>query len=59
MAIQININLTDYKKLAKALSTTDELICLDASMHIRALLVAREMLIQGEDVKAKIIRGYK
>lgn len=48
----------EYNKAKKTLRAEKEIICLDRSAHALYLLVARDMLLRGQDVTAKIVKGY-
>lgn len=48
----------EYNKAKLALRKEKEIICLDKSAHVLYLLVARDMLLRGQDVKAQIVKGY-
>ena len=58
MSIPVPITKEQVKKLSKLLKNETEVVCLDETTHLRALLVGQSMLLAGKPVKAKIIKGY-
>ncbi len=60
MGYPIGITKQELANLRRLLEKEgQEVICLDPLVHVRTLLVAREMLIEGKTVKATITRGYE
>jgi hypothetical protein len=58
MSIPVVTTQEEYKKIEKILSKEKEVTCLDKNAHVLYLLVARDMLLRGKDVKATITKGY-
>lgn len=59
MSIPVVASQAAYNEAIKQLRAQKEVICLNKSVHVFYLLVAREILLQGRDVKAKIVKGYE
>lgn len=58
MGIPVLTTTKEYNKAKKALRTEAEIICLNKDAHVLYLLVARDMLLRGQEVKAQIVKGY-
>lgn len=58
MSEQVPITQQEVKQLEKLLKTQENVLCLDQIAYVKALLVARQMLVEGKNVKAKIVKGY-
>lgn len=54
MSCQIPITKTELRRIERELKTKAVIICLDAPSQIKTLLVARDMLMRGKNVKARI-----
>jgi hypothetical protein len=59
MSVQVPITGKELRELESVLGEEREVVCLDDAAYLKALLVGREMLIRGDDVKAKIVRAAK
>jgi hypothetical protein len=59
MSIPAYITPKAFRSLKKQLQTQAEVHCLDQTSYILALLVARHLLIEGHDVKAKVVNCTK
>jgi hypothetical protein len=59
MSIPVTVTKEDWKTISHELKNNEELVCLDRTSHIKALLIGRERLLKGQVVKAKIIKGYE
>lgn len=59
MGYPIPITPQQLKLARKQLAKEQEIICANPQTYVKLLLVGREMLEQGEQVKAKITPGYK
>jgi len=58
-AIEIGITQKEMTAIRKQLRTQTEFICVDPKVHVVALLVGRDMLMRGQTVKAKIVKGWE
>lgn len=58
MSISVPITPSELKTLQRQLRKEQNFVCIDSAVHVKVLLVARDMLMRGKDVKAKIIKGY-
>jgi hypothetical protein len=54
MGIPIAITPTELRRLQKALRTNTEIVCLDHAAYVKTLLVARDLLMNGEEKVAKV-----
>lgn len=58
MSIRLPVTKAEIRKIEQALAKKIDFVCLDELIYIKALLIGREMLMHGKDVKAKIVKGY-
>lgn len=58
MSTSVLTTTKEYNKAKKMLRIEKEVVCLDKDAHVLYLLVARDMLLRGQDIKAQIVKGY-
>jgi hypothetical protein len=58
MSVPVLTTTKEYNKAKLALRKETEIVCLDKAAHVLYLLVARDMLLRGQEVKAQIVKGY-
>ncbi len=58
MSIPVPTSEQEYRKAKLLLRKEKEVICLDQASHVLYLLVARDMLLRGQNVNAQIVKGY-
>jgi hypothetical protein len=59
-AVQIPISESNIKNIKRALrKPNSRLICSNPQAYLQAMLVAQQMLYDGDNVKAKITKGYE
>lgn len=58
MAIPVTTTDKEYRKAKLLLRKEKEVVCLDQASHVLYLLVARDMLLRGQNVNAQIVKGY-
>ena len=59
MSVQVPITRKELNRIGRMLRTQEQIICLDEPSYVKTLLVARERLMTGKEVKAEIIKNYK
>lgn len=58
MSYPVVVTADEVSKVERELKKKRDIICLDETAHLKTLLIAREMLMRGKDVPAKVIKGY-
>ncbi len=58
MPIPITVTDKEYRKARLLLRKEKEVVCLDRAAHTLYLLVARDLLLSGQNVNARIVKGY-
>ena len=58
MSIQVPISPQELRKIRKHLRKQQDIVCCDKNVHVLHLLVAKDMLMMGKTVAAKIVKGY-
>lgn len=58
MSVQIPTTKKEVSKIQRQLKTAQSVVCLDSASYVKTLLVGREMLMAGKEVKAEIVKGY-
>lgn len=56
MSIQVAVTPKELRTLRTLLTREKELVCLDSTVYVKALLVAQNLLLAGKKVTAKIIK---
>lgn len=59
MSVQIGITTTDFKAAKRMLRKSQEIVCASSGVYLQLLLVAQQMLHDGDKVKAKVTKGYQ
>lgn len=54
MSIPVMITPKELRQLRRELKRRNTIVCLDDNAYLKTLLVARDMLIHGENVKTPI-----
>jgi hypothetical protein len=58
MAELVPVTRREIRKIKATLRKQEQVVCLGPVAYIKTLLVGQGMLASGEEVKAKIVKGY-
>jgi hypothetical protein len=58
MAELVPVTRREIRKIKTTLRKQEQVVCLDSVAYVKTPLVGQGMLVSGEEVKAKIVKGY-
>ena len=59
MSIQIPTTRKEVDAIRRRLRKAITFACLSREVYIKTLLVAQDMLMRGQEVKAEIVKGFE